>query len=238
MKNVIFILSFIISLSAAANLGHRLGEKEKIGQENSETRLRSNWKHQVDSKFEYWEFDVVETKDKKLAVVHDRDFKKLGDKTKVKELTLAQIKKKHTHVLGLSELFNLFQQLDYNKFEDTKLVKPIRVEVKRIYTDEGRYLLISRIKNARKNISSKISIHAISFDNFKIKHFKKSFPNNRDMWAKKFSEAKINMLKVGSHKKDLFGNPLYKIEEDLPEVPSNPKESWFDKIKNWFKDLF
>lgn len=191
------------------NLGHRLGEKNLEYPENTISRMMANWPYQGMSDFRYWEFDICESKDNELIVVHDRDIKMPGEDPKIANLTTQEIKTLVPHIPTLTELLNRMVDLSRNKYNGVDLVRPIRVEIKRLHSNVARMKLIEEIVRFRGQLPDK-NIHCICFGSWRINHFKKSFPKcARRVFKEEFAKAEINMMKIGNHKKDLFKNPLY-----------------------------
>jgi hypothetical protein len=220
-----------------SNLGHRLGEVVTTSLENSAERMLDNWIYQTRDAFKYWEFDIVECLSGDLIVIHDRT---LPNKNRVIDFTIVEIKELYPEILELNELFDLFFAYDQQKLGGADLSKPILCEVKRLYTNTGRRNLIEAIKGARIKLNFKVEIHCISFDNFKIKHFKKSFPKDeREFWGLVFKADKINMLKVGKHSKDLFKNPKFKnTPAGSFEIEYMEKGNIFKRFWKFIRDLF
>lgn len=178
------------------NIGHRLGEKTIKGRENTITRLNANWKHQPESKFKYWEFDINETLDGKVVVHHDRDFGLKGDKDLIRKMTLAEIRQQFPFVPTLRQVLNRIKKL--NETSDIKS-KPVRCEIKRLVSDKGRYSAIYLMEKFREETG--IDTQFIAFKS----HFKKSFPKKvRVTWAKRYKMHNFKVLNIRSKKKNLF----------------------------------
>ena len=224
------------------NLGHRLGETITEEKENTIERMISNWRFQIERRFEYWEFDINETLDGKLIVFHDRE---LEDGTKIKDQTLEAIRAKYNYIPELNQLFSMFKELNKHTVDGVKLIKPIMVEIKRLSSDAGRNELINSIKGFRATMNSNIAIHCICFKTWRINHFDKSFPTNKikDHFKFRFHSSRINILNVGSHSRDLFKNEIYKTNEIIlggiimQEITAKDKTIW-GMIKSFFRRWF
>lgn len=168
--------------------GHRLGTVQKVGRENTIKRLRANWRYQDNPKFKYFEFDVVQCMDE-LIVYHDRDFKKLGDKRKVKDVSFKEIEWKYPFIPTLKEVLN---ELELSR-------KPVMVEIKRLNKEWARIQLLNSINEFKAN--SNAEINCLAFKS----HFKKSFPKDtRKFWSDKFTASGIVCHNVRNHSKNLF----------------------------------
>lgn len=221
------------------NLGHRLGEVVTTSKQNTAERMIDNWIYQTRQDFKYWECDIVETKDRFLVVHHDRE---LEDGRKIKNMTLSEIQRTENDRLELSDLFDLFADLDMQALGGVKLLKPIRVELKRLYTVEGRERLIQLVKDVRAHVT--VDVHCICFKNRwpGINHFEDCFPKDQfSFWKFRFDSAKINVFKIGNHDKDCFGNPIYRINPapnpTVEDVEKQKKSIW-KKIKDFFRRIF
>jgi len=214
------------------NTGHRLFGDVSNKKPNTVASMMVGWAHQKEKDFKYWETDINECIND-LVIIHDRNLKS-GEKVRV--LTLGEIKRKEPYRVSLKELFQEFQNLDRAMYQGLHLCRPILVEIKRIYTDKRRQQLIDEIVAFRKLIGNRVPVHCISFDSFTIKHFKKSFPRrNRKAWGEKFGLHGINVLKIGNHKKDLFGNPLYEITPHGKYIKTYKKKSLWRKFIDWLR---
>jgi len=176
-----------------SNLGHRLGEGNTTKTENTIERMKRNLNYQVCEKFKYWEFDINETKDGSLVVYHDRNFKKYGDKRRLRDMTLAEIKHEYPFVPSLKELLIAMK-------EET-ISKPIRIEIKRLVSSKGRDAILRLAEEFRRSVHSDVQFIAFR------SHFKKSFPKDmRDYWAFEFRVREFKVLNVKNKKQDLFNN--------------------------------
>ena len=120
------------------NLGHRLGKGSEVGPENSITRLKTNIIHQTDPDFKYWEFDINELGDGTIVVFHDRDLDYRGKKYKLKDLSREDFKNMIPYAPTLNELLT--------EFSTFTVLKPIRVEIKRLLSDIGRGSLLELVE--------------------------------------------------------------------------------------------
>lgn len=184
------------------NLGHRLGKKSTTGRENTIERMRYNLKHQALPDFKYWEFDINETNDGEIIVFHDRDFESYGLDHKVRGLKLRQIKDIFPWIPTLGELLS--------DMGENNIIKPIRVEIKRLSTTKGRSRLFDQLMYYREHFGWDIDCIAYR------SHWKKSFPKDvRPYWKEKFNAYDFHVYNVKKKNKDLFS-----------------KESFWDKVLN------
>ena len=179
------------------NLGHRLGEVDKTHKENTIERFKSNFKYMLLDDYKYVEFDINETFDNELIVFHDRDFKKYGDKRKVRDLFLKEIKETYPFIPTLDELFDVISMYyDEHKFST---LRPVRIEIKRLISPLGRSKAIEKAGKLRESISE--SVDFIAFRS----HWKKSFPKKtRHHWEEAFHARGFHIWNVKNKKKCLF----------------------------------
>jgi len=226
------------------NLGHRLGSDYNGEKPNSIRSLTSSWIDQTKKGFKYFEFDLVETADKKLMVIHNRE---LDNGLKVKEFTFSELLAHEPWRSSLQGLLKEFVKLNGAKFMGMELNKPLMVELKRIDTTMGRRSLINQIVKFRKDINNIVPIQCICFGGkgfFGINHFEKCFPKkDREFWKEEFAKSKINVLNIYNKKKDLFKNPIYtEANVNYGYKGVKPieikKPSFFKRIINFFRGLF
>ena len=174
-----------------ANAGHRLGEVDTSHKENTIARMKANVKFQQMKSFKYWEFDVNETADGYLVVYHDRDFKKYGNKQKLRDMGLKEIRQCYPFVPTLVELKDAMAKQD--------IIKPIRIEIKRLVSDQGRERALLHALWFKRDVFPDVDFIAFK------SHFKKSFPKKtRDDWGDKFEAEKFAILNVKDHDENLF----------------------------------
>lgn len=114
-------------------IGHRGYVKE--GVENSMESLKAAGKMNVD----YVEMDIVMTKDKEFAVIHDNELKRLAGSTRnVQDMSLSELKKMKIHQDGFnSKIMSLEEAVRQAEHQNTKLLielKPYGHEPKNYVT--------------------------------------------------------------------------------------------------------
>lgn len=181
-----------------SNSGHRLGETIKTAPENTIQRMKDNLKYQIFDDFKYWEFDVNETADKQLIIYHDRDFKKLGDKALIREVKFEYVRDNYPHIPTLQELMEAMAK--------ERITRPIRIEIKRLISDDGRRNILDIAQIFRNKIQLDTKFMAFR------SHFKKSFPEeSRKYWSLVYEDAGFKILNVKNKRANLFGHePWYK----------------------------
>jgi len=156
------ILLFGCNASTYTNLGHRAGGGcfKKLP-ENSLPSLRAslaeNGKRpplQKRKDFVYLEFDVRETADHELVVFHDNTLNRMMDrgalKLKVRKLTLKQLQNFRFKDLPDETIPTLEEFID--TCIDLKLSKPMVIEIKEIYSVEGKEKLLALCDYYRESL--------------------------------------------------------------------------------------
>ena len=204
------------------NMLHRLGESILTNPENSLARLRDHLNLQTGDTFRYWEFDIQESLDHIVFVYHDRDFKG----KKLRKLTYSEIQELIPHVCTLEDVLGEF----VNYIESPKKLihvyglKPIRVEIKLLFSDIGRTRAVGSILRFKEYLSGKgfTKDNHVQFIAFPS-HFKKTFPNGKKAWWKISSKNSVdtrqfyreifqeNGLYVLSVKKKFHGMHVYDL---------------------------
>ena len=176
------------------NFGHRLGGDVLPHEGNTLQCLKSAKGLQVHKKFRYWEFDVHETKDGELVVFHDDYIPFDSGGIAVSELTAEQVIEGARDELEI-EVPRLQEVLE--TLVDSK--KPIRIEIKHLFSDEGRQKFIDMVADAKEE--NAWNCKAIAWTD----RFRKAFPKeDRARWAKAFSDRDLALVRVGMHHVDLF----------------------------------
>jgi glycerophosphoryl diester phosphodiesterase len=199
-------------------------------------------KTQLQNDFKYLEFDIAETADGELVVFHDKyltermvpynegtnkfvldqlvkdpgvklrvgkenfDHKKLI----VNHLTLEQLKRLRVKGVFDQSIPTLQEYLDLAA--TAGLLKPMVVEIKRIYTEDGRRKLIDQVRRFKEEYADQTDIKFVpgykSFDRAKVtflafkKKWKASFGNSddRQYWCQEIIDAKLyGVYKAGTH---------------------------------------
>ena len=176
------------------NMGHRLGGDVLPHPGNTLQCLRSARGLQVHKKFRYWEFDVHETKDGELIVYHDDSVSMNGVAKSLNELTAKQLRKIAKEELEI-EVPTLSEVLE--ALGETE--KPVRVEIRNLYSDEGKQKLIDMVADAKEKHGWNCKVIAWK------DRFRTMFPSDvRERWSKEFSKRNLALCRVGLHHVDLF----------------------------------
>lgn len=170
------------------NSGHRLGASgTKL--ENTIQGLRESIENLDRKKFKYWEFDIRESIDGVVFVFHDDIIDVNGELRELSKMPFLEIKEAGEE---LDILIPTFEEVVI-ELEERK--EKVFVEIKEIFSDQARNEIINRISGLK---------------GWKImatpERFEKSFPEeSRDFWRKEIQKAKIELVRVGRHRVELFG---------------------------------
>lgn len=199
----------------SSNILHRLGKVVKRGHENTIERLKANHQFQNRKDAKYFEFDINSTLDHQIIVFHDRDFRKLGIKAKVRDMRLPEIRKRWPWIPTLEEVLDELEKV---------AKKPIRVEIKRLHSHYARSDALYFVSEYKKRTGQDIEF--IAFPS----HWRKSFPKStRPKWEKEFLKKGMHVLSVkkkrkGMHIYDLFSKKY---------IDGKDSTSWW-KFWEWF----
>lgn len=204
--NYFILWIFFIGILHAENLGHRLGGDVFAPGDTLYSYEKLIDKFNKSSRIKNIEFDVQETKDNHLVVFHDigkiyrivpktqhnsmilkdllshKDFKSI----KIHDLTLNQIKNlRLEHNATIPTLLNVLK-----KSVQLNIDYPIRIEIKRLYTDRAREKLIAILKQYKQ----KLKMELIAFR----KNYEISFPL-QTRWLNKLNQLGINFYQIDRH---------------------------------------
>ncbi len=228
-RKIAIHFTFLLALTSCSipsfytNLGHRAGGDYSYFPENSlmvleESCCGAEEKQPLQNHhdFVYLEFDVRETADHKLVVYHDSTLRRLMDssssKQKINNLKLREIKSFNfegwdgEHIPTLEEFVRA--SIEY------KLIKPMVIEIKNIYSDQGMEKLLQVVRYYNEQYANQAAIiYEKNFDFPKspiiLMCFRKNLPKpikeNPVVWQKKIKEVKIDgIFQAKVHQNRLF----------------------------------
>jgi len=168
------------------NIGHRLYDRKHPEiPENSIAALREGLKYQIMEGFKYWEFDVVESTDQILFVFHDNT-KRKGIKrlcpTAPKELQKKPLYKLPSNVISELTLMHTTEKIPtlaelFSEFSRQNITKPIRIEIKKLLTKQGKEDLVVMAREFRNSTG-----YDVNFMMFK-KKFNKVFKDDKEWFT-------------------------------------------------------
>jgi len=169
------------------NSGHRLGASG-TNLENTIQGLKNKIDFLDDKNFKYWEFDIRESNDGVVFVFHDDKIKFKNELFEVSKMTFSEIKEAG-EILDI--VIPTFEEVVV-ELENRK--EKVMVEIKEIFSDHARNEIINRISG---------------LENWKLmatpERFDKSFPKDtRNFWRQKMNDSKVEIVRVGRHKINLF----------------------------------
>ncbi|MAZ23382.1 MAG: hypothetical protein CMB22_01070 [Euryarchaeota archaeon] len=189
------------------NPGHRLGASGTI-LENTLEGLRGSIQVASEPNFRYWEFDIRESSDGVLFVFHDDEIDVNGTMFETRKMRFSDIEEAGRESgIRIPTFREVATELEGRE-------EPVVVEIKQIASDKARTEVINTLSAKRR---------------WKVmatpERFEEIFPpESRDKWRAEFDEAKVNVVRVGRHRVDLF-------------VASRTKLGWIFAGPRWFFGL-